>query len=83
MCDCTRELRSMASRPCMTGRLVPAGGSGCLGPTEYRVQRIAQFVRQHRQELLLEPVAALGLGARGTLTGQQPLALALELAAAR
>ena len=57
----------------MAGRHVLALENG--GPAEHRVQRIAQLVRERRQELVLDLVAAFGLGARGAFAGQQLFAL--------
>ena len=51
--------------------LVHFGQAQELGRARDRRQRIAQFVRQHREELVLHLVVALGLGARGALAGQQ------------
>jgi hypothetical protein len=45
-----------------------------LGGAGDRRQRIAQLVRQHRQELVLHLVVALGLGARRALARQDLLA---------
>src|ERR1700722_10637128 len=48
-------------------------------PTEDRIQRIAQFVRQSGQEFLLEPIAALRLGTCGPLAREQTLPRRLRL----
>ena len=54
-----------------------------LRPADDGVERRPQLVRQRRQEVVLQPVGALGLGPRRALAGQQPLPLGLDLARAR
>ena len=78
-CVWTRALRSIASRPSASvRRVLAAAAASTLRPADDGVQRRAQLVRQRGEEVVLEAVGALGLGPRGALAGQQPLALGLD-----
>ena len=52
-------------------------------PSDNRIQRRAQFVRHHRQELILEPVGLFGLRTRFFLPQQQASELPFGLLAFR
>ena len=47
-----------------------------LGPAENRIQRRPQLVRDHRHEVVLQTIGALGFGASRALGDQQPLTFA-------
>ena len=69
-CSCTRALRPMTSIGAADGRFVGQPLAQDLGPAHDRVERRAQLVRQRGQELVLQAVHVLGLGARRLLAGQ-------------
>ena len=78
-CACTRALRSIASTPApASGSLLSMRRLSELRPPDDRVERRPQLVRQRGQEFVLQAVGALGLGARGPLAAEQPLALGLD-----
>ena len=54
-----------------------------VGPAHDRVERRAQLVRQHRDQVVLHPAHALGRAARDPLAVEQLLALLLEQDARR
>ena len=64
-------------QPLRDDRRGPRRAAKHLYPAQNRIQWIAQFVRERRQEFVLELVAALGLGACRTLAREQALAFDL------
>ena len=76
-CACARALRSMVSSARAAGSLVEPPAAQHVRPAEDGGQRRAQLVRDGGEELVLEAVGALGLGARRALAREQPLALLL------
>src|SRR6185503_3009608 len=72
---CWRRAASPAIRAAagstLTASSTPLVRAQDVGPAQDRVERRAQLVRDGGEELVLEPVRALGLRARGVLAGER------------
>ena len=82
-CSCAFAFRRMTSRAARDERAVDTAVVEHARPAVDRVERRAQLVREHGEELVLAAVERLGLVARGLLAREQLRPLGLGCGAAR